>query len=85
MYDAMDNRNNIILKPRGGPPPPSIKTAKLGVIMKFIPPDRMTEMAGNFLQVFGHIAPKKHFEGPQPCSMDDYADIKNAINYYNVN
>ena len=44
----------------------------------------MDEMVGSYLQVFGLIAPKEHFEGSQPCSMVDYADIKNRINYYQV-
>ena len=83
-YDPNDDRNDIILAPRGGPPPPSVENRKLDSIMKFIPPHIMIKMVKNFLSVFGHVAPKVHCEGPQPCSMGDYSDIKNRINYYNV-
>lgn len=83
MYDVNDERNEIILAPRGGPPPPSVKNHSLPSIMKFIPSHHMIKMVKNFLRVFGHVSPKEYCEGPQPCSMADYNDIKNRItNYY---
>ena len=85
MYDAMDSRNKIVLAPRGGPPPPSTKLAKLSVVMKLIPAHIMEEMVENYLKVFGHVKhAKEHLEGPQPCSMDDLGNIKNSISYYKV-
>ena len=85
MYDTMDSRNKIVLAPRGGPPPPSTKLFKLSVIMELIPPHVMEEMVESYLKVFGHVKhAKEHLEGPQPCSMDDLADIKNCISYYQV-
>ena len=52
-------------------------------MMKYIPYDRIIAMVEDFLTIFGHIAPKEFMEGPQPCSMTDFDDIKNKlINHY---
>ena len=83
-YDPDDDRNDTILAPRGGPPPPSVEGRKLDSIMKFIPAHIMIEMVKEFLSIFGHLGHKVHCEGPQPCSMKDYTDIKNRINHYKV-
>ena len=84
-YDPDDDANPIILKPRGGPPPPSTEGYKFFSIMKFIPPRVMDKMVYEFLLIFGHFGHEPHCdEGPQPCSMEDYQDIKERIRYYDV-
>ena len=82
-YDPDDDRNDTILKPRGGPPPPSIEGYKMYSIMKFIPSHIMVEMVHEFLLIFGHLG-HEPCEGPQPCSMRDYKDIKDRASYYDV-
>ena len=83
-YDPNDDANPTILKPRGGPPPPSAEAFSFFSIMKLIPPDVMKKMVYEFLVIFGRFGHEPYIEGPQPCSIEDYPDIKERIRYYEV-
>ena len=84
-YNPNDEKNKIILAPRGGAPPPSANNHNLASIMKFIPPHHFIPMIKDFLLIFGHVAPKDHCDdSPQPCLLADFDDIKNRVSYYDV-
>ena len=84
VYNPKDPANPVILKPRGGPPPPSAEGFSFFSIMKKIPPDVMKKMVYEFLVIFGQFGHEPYIEGPQSCSIKDYPDIEDLIRYYEV-